>query len=108
MRWSLKIVVLGVLIVVLFVFVSPTLNLEPTAMRAWRAALMLAFFLSNILRIMTGRASQLLRPLSSVDSRETPPLIRLSLTSSCPLLCQVAITLPYTRENANGANRCPR
>ena len=33
-RWSLKFVVLGVLIVVLMVFASPTLNLEPTAMRA--------------------------------------------------------------------------
>ena len=86
-RWLLKIVVLGVLIVVLLVCVSPTLNLEPTAMRAWRAALMLAFFLSTILRIMTGRASQLLRPLSPVEDRATPPLIRLSLDSSFPLLC---------------------
>ena len=86
-RWLLKFVVLGVLIVVLMVFVSPTLNLEPTAMRAWRAALMLAFFLSHISRIMTGRTSLRFGPLSSVDSLSTPPLIRLSLDSSSPLLC---------------------
>jgi hypothetical protein len=86
-RCLLKFEVLGVLIVVLLVFMSAVGNLEPTAMRAWRAALMLAFFLSHISRTMIGRTSQLLMPLSGVDKRETRCLTRLSFDSSCPLLC---------------------
>jgi hypothetical protein len=86
-RWLLKILVLGVLMVVLMVFVSPAVNLELTAMRAWRAALMLAFFLTNILRITTGGASLQLSRLSNVETCNTRPHIRVPLDSSSPLLC---------------------
>jgi hypothetical protein len=56
-RWLLKMLVLAITAVVLMVFVSPAVDLEPTAMRAWRAALMLAVLLSSLPQTIIARVS---------------------------------------------------
>jgi hypothetical protein len=85
-RWLLKMLVLAITAVVLMVFVSPAVDLEPTAMRAWRAALMLAFLLSSLPQTIIARESCLLLQQPGVESHKTPRL-HLPFDSFCPLLC---------------------
>lgn len=80
-------VTLVILLAVVVVFIAPTLDLEPSALRAWRAAVLVLLAIVIAVQFLADTFADYLLEFCKLRANNCPPAISLSEFSLLDLYC---------------------